>query len=131
MVRDFGVGKLEAKHFRQLFRMYAQKIPRLRRALLEPAAPLTDEDRALLEEKIRRLKQKARAVMAEFLRRVELKLEVKDYEDPAAFRFDLHASCPRCGETISLIRAVELDKKRKEIYLKCYKCGAESKRLSI
>jgi len=125
MVRNFGVDKLEAKHFKWLLTMYVDKILRLRQRLGEVSL----EEQEFLNEKIQRLKAKAFAVVKEFLTRIEIVIDPEVYDDGE--KVDLRAPCPKCGIVISLVKSVTIDFVTREIYLKCPNCGVESGRLSI
>jgi len=127
MPRNYGVDKLEARHFKQLLSMYVRKIRRIREHIRETNLP--DEDREFLLAKIERLKKKAFAVIKEFLYRVEMKIDPTVHDDGT--NLDLRAPCPSCKVEISLVKAVTIDRPTMEIYLKCPNCGAESRRLKI
>ena len=128
MVRDFGVSRLEARHFKHLLKMYGEKIVRLRESLRERRF-LSLEDEEFLKRKIERLKAKYQAVLRELLKRVEMPVLPVLHDDGE--RVDLRARCPKCLKVVSLMKAVRFDEETRELYLKCPNCGVESRRLKV
>ena len=139
MSEAFVTNTLGLQHFRFTLDTYTSTIRRLRRELAyvegvfprEMYAALTDaqyqafidHEAEFRREKLVHLRDKAKAVVAEFLRRRNLNVALTAEEVNG--RLYIRGACPVCHVVINLMDAVVWDEPSHRLGLRCTGCGVE------
>jgi len=130
---EYGFDEVSSTQLRRILRRYRQEILLLRRMPLpEFRDGMTEaeweeiaaDELASRTEKIERLKDKARAGVKDFLRRVRLpNLQLTVLSGNRATFPRIMAECTACHNTVDFLTAVEFEGGK--LGLRCPSCGAE------